>query len=52
MGSAAHHGRPAAEDLEPPERLVRTVTAWEGEAGREWLARLPARWRAAWSAGG
>ncbi|SHM67024.1 aminoglycoside phosphotransferase family protein [Actinacidiphila paucisporea] len=41
MGSAAHHGRPAAGDLEPPERLVRTVTAWEGEAGREWLARLP-----------
>jgi streptomycin 6-kinase len=41
MGSAAHHGRPAAADLEPPERLVRTVTAWEGDAGREWLARLP-----------
>lgn len=41
MGSAAHRGRPAAADLEPPERLVRTVTAWEGDAGREWLARLP-----------
>ncbi|BBB00519.1 putative phosphotransferase [Actinacidiphila reveromycinica] len=27
--------------LEPPERLTRTVTAWEGEAGRRWLARLP-----------
>lgn len=28
-------------DLEPPERLVRTVLAWEGEAGRAWLGRLP-----------
>jgi streptomycin 6-kinase len=27
--------------LEPPEQLVRTVTSWMGEAGREWLARLP-----------
>ncbi|WP_329174132.1 aminoglycoside phosphotransferase family protein [Streptomyces sp. NBC_01477] len=35
MGSAAH--------LEPPERLVRSVTAWEGEAGQAWLARLPGR---------
>ncbi|MFG1809888.1 aminoglycoside phosphotransferase family protein [Streptomyces sp. NPDC049040] len=43
MGSAAHHGRPAAADLRPPERLVRTVTAWEGEAGLRWLARLPDR---------
>jgi streptomycin 6-kinase len=24
-----------------PERLHRTVTAWEGEAGRAWLAALP-----------
>lgn len=42
MGSAAHDRRPAT-GLEPPERLVRTVTAWEGEPGREWLARLPGR---------
>jgi streptomycin 6-kinase len=28
-------------DLEPPERLARTVAAWEGEAGRAGLARLP-----------
>ncbi|MEC3997504.1 aminoglycoside phosphotransferase family protein [Actinacidiphila sp. DG2A-62] len=28
-------------ELQPPERLARTVVAWEGEAGREWLARLP-----------
>lgn len=27
--------------LYPPDRLVRTVTAWEGEAGREWLVTLP-----------
>ncbi|AEW96849.1 MULTISPECIES: aminoglycoside phosphotransferase family protein [Streptomycetaceae] len=27
--------------LDPPDRLVRTVTAWEGEAGRAWLAGLP-----------
>ena len=27
--------------LEPPERLVRTLTAWEGEAGQAWLAGLP-----------
>ncbi|PWI43601.1 aminoglycoside phosphotransferase family protein [Streptomyces sp. ICBB 8177] len=27
--------------LEPPQRLTRTVAAWEGEAGREWLAALP-----------
>ncbi|MBY8888888.1 aminoglycoside phosphotransferase family protein [Streptomyces sp. PTM05] len=38
--------------LEPPQRLARTVAAWEGEAGREWLAALPGlareyleRWR-------
>jgi streptomycin 6-kinase len=43
MGSAAHHGQPSATGLEPPERLVRTVSAWEGEAGRLWLARLPGR---------
>jgi streptomycin 6-kinase len=29
------------QPLEPPERLVRTVTAWEGETGRAWLAKLP-----------
>ncbi|MCQ4084553.1 aminoglycoside phosphotransferase family protein [Streptomyces sp. RB6PN25] len=27
--------------LEPPERLLRTVGAWEGEAGRDWLKALP-----------
>lgn len=43
MGSAPHQGRPEHVALVPPERLVRTVTAWEGAAGREWLARLPAR---------
>ncbi|WP_328470102.1 aminoglycoside phosphotransferase family protein [Streptomyces sp. NBC_00448] len=46
MSAAAHEGggegdRPADLALEPPERLTRTVTAWEGEAGRAWLARLP-----------
>lgn len=30
-------------DLEPPERLARTVAAWEGEAGRVWLEELPGR---------
>lgn len=43
MGSAAHHGQAPADGPQPPERLVRTVTAWEGEAGRAWLAQLPAR---------
>jgi streptomycin 6-kinase len=28
--------------LEPPERLARTIGAWEGEAGRAWVGRLPA----------
>ncbi|GAA1929915.1 aminoglycoside phosphotransferase family protein [Streptantibioticus ferralitis] len=37
MASAPH------VPLEPPERLVRVLTAWEGEAGRAWLAELPAR---------
>ncbi|WP_269859487.1 aminoglycoside phosphotransferase family protein [Streptomyces sp. RPT161] len=37
MASAPH------VPLEPPERLVRVLTAWEGEAGREWLAGLPER---------
>ncbi len=37
MASAPH------VPLEPPERLVRVLTAWEGEAGRAWLAGLPAR---------
>lgn len=31
--------------LEPPERLVRMVTAWEGERGRAWLEALPERLR-------
>lgn len=43
MGSAAHDGRPAPVRLDPPERLVRTVAAWEGEAGRVWLETLPDR---------
>ncbi|MDX6355594.1 MAG: streptomycin 6-kinase [Streptomyces sp.] len=49
MGSGAHDGRPEHPGdpqgivLEPPERLVRTVTAWEGEAGKAWLAALPGR---------
>lgn len=43
MGSAAHHGGPGAVPLDPPERLARTVGAWEGEAGRVWLAELPGR---------
>ncbi|MFF7159585.1 aminoglycoside phosphotransferase family protein [Streptomyces sp. NPDC008139] len=43
MASAAHHGGPEGVRLEPPERLVRTVGAWEGEAGRVWLAELPDR---------
>ncbi|MFF3951185.1 aminoglycoside phosphotransferase family protein [Streptomyces sp. NPDC001902] len=34
---------PQPQHLEPPERLVRTVSAWEGEAGRTWLAGLPER---------
>jgi streptomycin 6-kinase len=29
--------------LDPPEQLVRKITAWEGEAGRSWLATLPER---------
>jgi streptomycin 6-kinase len=29
--------------LQPPERLVRTVTAWEGDSGRAWLDALPGR---------
>ncbi|WP_329137176.1 aminoglycoside phosphotransferase family protein [Streptomyces sp. NBC_01476] len=41
MGSAGHHGGPDHLDLEPPERLARTIGVWEGEAGRAWLARLP-----------
>jgi streptomycin 6-kinase len=31
--------------LTPPERLVRSVGAWEGEAGRAWLRELPGRVR-------
>jgi streptomycin 6-kinase len=30
-----------AVSLTPPERLRRTVSAWEGEVGRQWLDRLP-----------
>jgi streptomycin 6-kinase len=33
----------ASVRLEPPERLVRTVSAWEGDTGRAWLASLPGR---------
>lgn len=29
------------QPLEPPQQLVRTVTRWQGEAGRAWLAKLP-----------
>jgi streptomycin 6-kinase len=29
--------------LQPPERLVRTISAWEGDAGRAWLDSLPGR---------
>ncbi|MFI1093157.1 aminoglycoside phosphotransferase family protein [Streptomyces sp. NPDC020917] len=52
MGSVADDGRPGRVDLAPPERLARTVAAWEGEAGLQWLERLPGqvagyleRWR-------
>lgn len=31
------------EPLEPPEQLVRAVTAWQGQAGLAWLAALPER---------
>jgi streptomycin 6-kinase len=31
------------QPLEPPEQLVRKITAWQGEAGRAWLATLPER---------
>ena len=43
MDAAAHDGPPDGVLLEPPERLARTVGAWEGEAGRVWLAELPGR---------
>lgn len=42
MDASPHDGPPDGVLLEPPERLVRTIGAWEGEAGRAWLARLPA----------
>ncbi|WP_405588622.1 aminoglycoside phosphotransferase family protein [Streptomyces sp. NBC_01190] len=42
MGSAPRNGRPAHIRLDPPERLTRTIGAWAGQAGRDWLARLPA----------
>jgi streptomycin 6-kinase len=38
MGSPARHGQPVPLRLEPPERLARTIAAWEGEAGLRWLA--------------
>jgi streptomycin 6-kinase len=41
MASAGQDGRSGGVPLEPPERLARTVAAWEGEAGRAWLAALP-----------
>ncbi|MFD3457682.1 aminoglycoside phosphotransferase family protein [Streptomyces sp. NPDC058691] len=34
---------PAPQHLEPPERLIRTISAWEGDPGRAWLATLPER---------
>ncbi|MFJ4987580.1 aminoglycoside phosphotransferase family protein [Streptomyces sp. NPDC088732] len=34
---------PAPQHLEPPERLIRTISAWEGDPGRAWLATLPQR---------
>ncbi|MDX3077949.1 aminoglycoside phosphotransferase family protein [Streptomyces sp. NPDC088354] len=34
---------PAPQHLQPPERLIRTVSAWEGDPGRAWLAGLPER---------
>ncbi|MFF3560290.1 aminoglycoside phosphotransferase family protein [Streptomyces sp. NPDC002574] len=34
---------PAPQHLQPPERLIRTVSAWEGDPGRAWLAALPER---------
>lgn len=34
---------PAPQHLEPPERLIRTISAWEGDPGRAWLAALPER---------
>jgi streptomycin 6-kinase len=40
---AAHDGGPEAVRLDPPERLVRTIATWAGEAGRVWLAELPDR---------
>ena len=42
MGPAQQPGDPAPVLLEPPERLARTITRWEGGAGRAWLAALPA----------
>jgi streptomycin 6-kinase len=41
MASAGQDGRSGGVPLEPPERLARTVAAWEGEAGWAWLAALP-----------
>lgn len=43
MSPAAQDGPPEAVSLEPPERLVRVISEWEGERGREWLAALPGR---------
>ncbi|MBY8879506.1 aminoglycoside phosphotransferase family protein [Actinacidiphila acidipaludis] len=43
MGSGADGGGPEHVELAPPERLARTVAAWEGDAGRVWLAELPGR---------
>jgi streptomycin 6-kinase len=34
-------GQPSSSSIPVPERLHRAVTAWEGEAGRAWLAALP-----------
>ncbi|MFI9098907.1 aminoglycoside phosphotransferase family protein [Streptomyces fildesensis] len=43
MASAPQPGGPGTIPLDPPDRLVRTIGAWEGDAGREWLAALPGR---------
>ncbi|WP_435130893.1 aminoglycoside phosphotransferase family protein [Actinacidiphila sp. bgisy144] len=41
-GDGSGNARAAGVVLAPPERLVRTVSAWAGEPGRRWLAALPA----------
>ncbi|MCZ4122527.1 aminoglycoside phosphotransferase family protein [Streptomyces sp. H39-S7] len=43
MASAPRPGGPGTIPLDPPDRLVRSIGAWEGDAGQEWLAGLPGR---------